>query len=460
MWSTGVFVRLLRRPLPNLLDVHDQFVAIARDPRTLGVVLQIRPTLELQTAQVETLRDGLRELRRAGKRVVAFSSHYTRSSYYLAAAADEVLIQPGGFIDVLATRRSYVFLADALERVGLEADVIAISPFKTAMDTLSARQLSTEAREMANWLLDSATTEFARAIAQGRIIREAEAHALIDATPCTDERALELGVVDAIVSPEALATHVGSTRLATFDVARSLLRTARPAFPARREVALIPIEGLIVDGESRRTPVPLPLPLLGDARSGDLTVVQAIRRAQRDSRIGAVVVYVDSPGGSPFASEAIHAAITLLNVEKPVVVAMGSVAASGGYYVAAPGYRVFAQPGTLTGSIGVVSTKIVARGLLDRLALRRETLHRGRHALLPSAERPYTAEERALVSAQIRRSYQLFVERVATGRHMSTDAVEAVRRRAVRGGVGTRRAARPPTASCAASAAASSGRGA
>ena len=217
-------------------------------------------------------------------------------------------------------------------------------------------------------------------------------------------------------------------RLDAFDAARGTLRPRRPAFPAGRHVALIPIEGLIFDGESRRTPVPLPipLPLVGEARSGDLTVVQAIRRAQRDARVGAVVVYVDSPGGSPFASEAMLGALIALNEHKPVVVAMGAVAASGGYYVAVPGRRVFAQPSTITGSIGVVSAKIVTRGLLDRFALRRETLHRGRHALLASPERAYTPEERALVWAHIGRTYDLFLDRVASGRGMTTAEVDAV----------------------------------
>ncbi|MEX2228697.1 MAG: signal peptide peptidase SppA [Dehalococcoidia bacterium] len=427
----NVLMRLLRPPAPNLLDLREQFRAVAHDPRVRGVVVHLRPTFHLSAAQIDSLRDALLELRRAGKRVVASSSHYTRGTYHVATVADEVLIAPGGYVDVLASQRSYVFLTDALARIGVQVDVLAISPFKSAMDALTARELSTEAREMGNWLLDAATTDFAHAIADGRRIREADAYELIDQTPCTDERALALGLVDAVVSPEELPSHLatrdgGRVRLDAFAATRATLRARRPRLPARRQVALIAIEGLIFDGESRRTPVPLPLPIVGDARSGDLTVVQAIRRAQRDPRIGAVVVYVDSPGGSPFASEAIHGALARLNEAKPVVVAMGAVAASGGYYVSTPARRIFAQPGTLTGSIGVVSAKIVTSGLLDRLALGRDTLHRGRHALLGSPERRYTAEERALVWAHIRRTYELFLARVATDRRMSTDGVDAV----------------------------------
>lgn len=429
----NLLVRVLRRPGPNLLDLREQFLAVARDPRVRGVVLQLRPTLHLQAAQVDTLRDAIFELRRAGKRVIASSFHYTRATYHVAVAAHDVIVQPGGYVDVLATRRAFVFLADALERVGVEADVLAISPYKTALDALSERQLSAEAREMANWLLDAATAEFARAVADGRGIREADAHDLIDQTPCADDRARELGLVDAVVAPEDVPAWLAGNparpaRLDAYEQARGTLRAPRPRVRSRRHVALIPIEGLIFDGESRRTPVPLPLPLpiVGEARSGDVTIVQAIRRAQRDPRVGAVVVYVNSPGGSPYASEAIHGALARLNTVKPVVVAMGAVAASGGYYVSAPGARVFAQPGTITGSIGVVSAKIVTRGLLDRLALRRESLHRGRHALIGSPERPYTPEERALVWSHIRRTYALFLERVAAGRRMSTEAVDAV----------------------------------
>ncbi|MDA1001869.1 MAG: signal peptide peptidase SppA [Chloroflexi bacterium] len=434
--APNLFVRLLRRPSPNLLDLREHFLAIARDPRVRGVVLELRPTLHLRAAQVETLRDAMLELRGAGTRVVVSSFHYSRSSYHVATAADAVLIRPGGYVEALATSHTHLFLADALARIGVEADVLAISPFKTAMDALTHTRLSAEARAMSNWMLDAATQEFARSLAEARGIREPAAHDLIDQTPCTDERALELRLVDAIVAPERLPAWLAAraghpqrrARLDAFDAARGTLRPRRPAFPAGRHVALIPIEGLIFDGESRRTPVPLPipLPLVGEARSGDLTVVQAIRRAQRDARVGAVVVYVDSPGGSPFASEAMLGALIALNEHKPVVVAMGAVAASGGYYVAVPGRRVFAQPSTITGSIGVVSAKIVTRGLLDRFALRRETLHRGRHALLASPERAYTPEERALVWAHIGRTYDLFLDRVASGRGMTTAEVDAV----------------------------------
>lgn len=426
----NLLVRLLRPQPPSLYELREQFREVAHDRRVTGVILQLRP-LRLAGSQVDALRDAIVELRRAGKRVVAWSFHWSRANYLVACAADEVLLQPGGAMDALALGDTHVFLADALARLGVHADVIPISNYKSAMETFAANAMSAESREMQDWLLDAAMAETVGAIARGRHVDEERARALVDATPCTDLRAQELGLIDAVVSGEALPQHLGTegapAEVEPFESARGRLRRRPPAPPGRR-VALIPIEGTILDGESARPPVapPLPLPILLSPRAGDRTVVQAAREAARDPRVGAVVVYVNSPGGSATASEAIHAALARLNAEKPVVVAMGPVAASGGYYVATPARHVYAQPRTITGSIGVVLAKFVMGDLLDRLSIHRETLERGRHAQLGSAERPFTDEERALIWEQVQRIYGLFVERVATDRRLAPDAVEAV----------------------------------
>ncbi len=441
--APNLLLRLVQPQRASLFELREQFREVAHDRRVEGVVLHLRP-LQLAGSQVDSLRDAITELRRAGKRVVAWSYHWSRANYLVACAADEVLLQPGGSVDALAIGATHVFLAEALARIGVRADVIPISGYKSALEMFTSNALSDESREMENWLLDAAASETVAAIARGRHVDEDAARALIDATPCTDERARELGLVDAVVSGEDLPAHLGSpgtpAEVEPFDTARGRLRQAAPSVPRRRRVALIPIEGTIVDGDSGRPPVapPVPVPVLFSPRAGDVTVVQAIREAARDPGVGAVVVYVNSPGGSATASEAIHAALQRLNAEKPVVVAMGPVAASGGYYVATPARRVYAQPRTITGSIGVVTAKFVAGDLLDRLSVHRESLRRGRHALLGSAERPFSDEERALVWAQVQRIYALFVDRVAADRRMSAEAVDAV----ARGRVWTGRQAR------------------
>jgi protease IV len=209
--------------------------------------------------------------------------------------------------------------------------------------------------------------------------------------------------------------------------ARRRLPGPRPDRPGPA-VALLRIEGMIVDGRSRRSPLrpPLAPPVVLQDQCGDLTVVEQARALALDRRVGAVVVWVDSGGGSATASESMAAALAALGRRKPVVAAMGSVAGSGGYYVTTAAARVFAHPGTLTGSIGVIAGKLVAGGLLDRLLLGRELVVRGEHSAMWSSEAPFTDAERRKVGELIDRSYRLFLQRVADARGRPVAEIEPV----------------------------------
>ena len=414
-------------PKPSLRILADQFRTVAHDPRVRGVILHLRPSLN----HLHTLRDMIKELRDAGKHTVAWSNSYNSANYYVACAADEVLLQTGGMISELGIRRNFLFMVDALERGGLKADFVQISPFKSGPDMFTRKQMSAEAKQMANWLIDADYAEFIRGISESRNIDEKGAKGVVDDAPYTDLGALEAGVVDKVISEEDLPEYLGKeekqARLSFWEGARRrLLR--RPIPPPSRYVALLRIEGDIVDGRSGRPPYkpPVPLPFLLNERSGDLSVVQAARRALADRRAAAVVVYIDSGGGSSTASEAMTAALEKIAAVKPLVVAMGSVAASGGYYVSTPAHWIVAQPGTITGSIGVYSGKIVSAGLIEKLLFNRETLSRGQHATFYDGGRPFSEDERKMVWQSIKRTYDVFLDRVSSGRKMTREAVDAV----------------------------------
>jgi protease IV len=414
----------------NLRSLRAQLNTVAADPRLKGVVLHLRP-LEMPRAELETLRDLITTLRAAGKRVVVWSSRYTTTNYFVASAADEILLQPGGTVEPLGLRRTYLFLADALQRVGLEFDGIQISPFKSAVDIFTRHDMSDEVRSMVNWLIDSDYGQFLGAVAAGRGLDEAGARALADGAPYTDVRAIEAGAVDAIVAEEDLAAHLAIAGrpavLESFAHARKRLFAPAPARPGRY-VALLRIEGNIVDGRSAHPPTRPPggVPFVTEPRAGDLTVVQEARRVLADKHAAALVVYIDSGGGSAAASEAMAAALGKVAAKKPVVAAMGPVAASGGYYVATPAQWIVAQPGTITGSIGVLSGKFVTGGLFDRLRFNRETISRGANTGLLDGERRFDEAERAIMWDGIRRIYDVFLDRVATSRGLSPEAVDAV----------------------------------
>jgi protease-4 len=188
------------------------------------------------------------------------------------------------------------------------------------------------------------------------------------------------------------------------------------------------IEGTIIDGRSGKLPVkpPIDIPLVSAERAGDLSVVQAARRVAGDKRAKAVVLYVNSRGGSATASEAMRQALEVIAARKPLVVCMGPFAASGGYWVSTPGRWIVARPGTITGSIGVLSGKFVTGGMWSKLMFNRETVAFGQHVTMESDERPFTDGERAIVKSHIDRIYALFLERVSKARNMTPEEIHPI----------------------------------
>jgi protease-4 len=406
--------RLLGRPPLSVAELRERLRRVGADPRVAGILLHLRP-LALSGAQVEALRDAVASVRAAGKRVVCWASSYNAATYRVAAACDEILLQPGGELAPLGLYRPYLFLGEALERLGVRADLIQVSPYKTAGDMVMRRGFTPEAREMADWLADAGFTEAVEAVAAGRNLDLESARSLLDRSPFTDQQALAAGAVDAVLAEEEVAGRLGAS-VVPWESARRRLPRPRPPRPGR-VVGLIRVQGTIVDGRSRRAPsLPLRLPLLLEDLCGDLTVVEQARALAMDRRVGAVVLWVDSRGGSATASEAMAAALAHLARRKPLVAAMGSVAASGGYYVTTAARRVFAHPSTITGSIGVLAGKFAAGELLDRLLVGRELVVRGRYSALGHYERPYTEPERRRMLELIDRSYHVFLERVAAAR--------------------------------------------
>jgi protease-4 len=291
--------------------------------------------------------------------------------------------------------------------------------------------MSAEAREMTDWLIDDVYCQLVGAIAGGRGITEEEAKALIDGGPYMGGQSVDAGAADAVIGEEDLPIHLAHNgkpaRLSPYaSVRRHLL--ALPVHRPGRYVALLRIAGDIVDGRSAQPPVkpPFQVPLILNERTGDLTVVQEARTLLCDRRAAAVVVHVDSGGGSATASEAMAAALKKVAEKKPLVVSMSSVAASGGYYVATPGQWIMAEPATLTGSIGVLSGKLVSGGLFEKLLFHREIISRGRRAKFFGGSQPFNEEERKCVQQLITQTYELFLERVCASRELSRDAVDAV----------------------------------
>lgn len=418
--------RVLGAPPLSLWELNQHFERIAADPRPRGVILHLRGA-ELPLADLQSLRDSFLRLRAQGKQVVCYAQDYSTDTYYLASAADKIVIQPGGMLLTMGYSIQATFLKDALETAGIQLDVVAISPYKSAFDQVSRSDFSTESRQMVDWLLDSRYTVLLEGIAQGRGVPVETARRIIDTAPHLSADALAEGFIDGIVGEEGLAAFLGVKHVVLWDKANKVL-LKRWRKRARQYVAVLRLAGDILPGESGKPPVdlPVPLPLVGNERMGDLTVVRQVRALLKDKNAAAVVLFVDSGGGSVSASEAMTAALTELAKTRPVVVYMNNVAASGGYYISTPARWIVAQPGTLTGSIGVLTAKPITRDLWPKLRMNRIELIRGENSTLFSDQAPFTDAQRAQMRRMIETIYTQFIGIVARSRNLDTVAVDAV----------------------------------
>ncbi len=416
--------RVLGQPSLSLWELHRHFERIAEDPRPKGVILFLRP-LALPLADLQTLRDSISTLRESGKRVVVYAQEYDLARYYVASAADEILIQPSGNVFTVGLRTEALFLKDALDEIGVAFDSVAISPYKGAADTVTRNDISPEAREQVDWILDSRYDMLVSGIAEGRGLTTARVREMLDNAPYLDTFAKGIGMVDGIAYEEELYRYLECKHIHTWEEADKMLRINWEA-PHHKYVAVLKIEGLMVPGESANPPGDIPVPVVNNGRAGDITVTRQVRALMQDENAAAVVLFVDSSGGAASAAEAMRSALAELNYTRPVVVYMNGVAASGGYLVSTPSRYIVAQPGTITGSIGVIFTKPVTGDLRSKLRINAVEFLRGGNADILSVTKPFSDGQRDWVRESIERTYDVFLTHVARSRDMEKADVDKV----------------------------------
>jgi protease IV len=412
---------------PSLEGLRGVLARIAGDGRTSGVVLRLR-SLDAGWAALEELRREITAFRERGGRVVAYLLDPVDSrSYYLACAADEILSTPLATIGVTGLRTRVNFLKEALNRIGVEAEVVAVSPYKSAGDPFVRNDFSRESREQAERLLDRRFEELVGAIARGRDLSLEEARSAIDGAPYSVPEGLSRGLLDGVCYEDELPARLGTegsrAKLVEWSAARRSLRVPYRRSP-RRRVGLVSLSGTIVRGKSRRLPVPLPL--LGGEQAGSESVVAALRLAEKNRQVAAILFHVESPGGDALASDLIWREVERIRAKKPVVVLMGNAAASGGYYVSAAATHVVARRSTITGSIGVLSIRPVARGFYENIGVHPAAVERGARAGLLDLSRSPTPDELRVLREQIIFIYDAFLERVTRGRGLGATELEDV----------------------------------
>lgn len=422
-----------RRPPLTIEALHNALERVAGDPAVQGVLFLVR-TPEISLAQAQSIaglfacfRTWSTQYGSSAKKVIVHLEQTSAASYVLACAADSIFLTPLTEWSVLGLHIEPVYLQETLARAGIEFEVAKIAPWKTAYDRLSRTTMSAEERDQYNWLLDSLFGHIITGISQGRKLPCERVKSLIDQAPLTASCALEADLIDGILYEDELADFLGHPHrralLAPYAKIKGLLmRHIRPRHA--KAVGVLSLEGTIMPGRSRSFPVPLPL--LGDHTLGSTTVQQQVRAARSDENLAAVIVHVDSPGGSALASDLMWRELQLLATEKPLVVYMGNVAASGGYYIATPGHKIIAQPATMTGSIGVISGKPVTQETVALLSARRYTIQRGDNATIYSDAAPWTPNQREKVEESIHHMYREFKGRVADGRNLEYEGLDAI----------------------------------
>ncbi len=396
----------------------------AEDRSVRGLVLHLDRS-PFSWGQVEELRGMIVDLREAGRPVVVYLDEAaSNKDYYLASAADQIYLHPAAELDLTGLAAETLYFRGTLDLLGVEPEFHKRSEYKSSPETYTRHEPSDPASEQMNALLDDLYEQLVTGVSDGRDKTPDEVRELIDGGPYTARSAEEAGLVDGLLYPDQLERDLESTFSRTYLLDDEYLdRLQRSGWHAPRRVAVVLVTGAITSGESE------PPSLFGGGNAGAETVVKALEQALDDPTVKAVVLRVDSPGGSAFASEDIHRAVERLKeAGKPVVVSMGGVAASGGYYVSAGADAIFAEPGTITGSIGVYGGKISLGGLYEKVGIGSAEWTRGRKAGMWSSTRPLDPVEDAALEQMIDNTYTTFKQRVADGRELDADEVESLAR--------------------------------
>jgi protease-4 len=408
---------LLERRPASLRTIVESLERSAGDARVKGLILRVNALPGAGWGKVQELREAVQRFRRSGKPAYAHLEYCGNKEYYLATACTKVYALPTAIVGVSGLAAEVTFLRRTLDKLGVEAQFEGVGKYKNAPNQYTEAAFTPPHREQMESLLDSLFDQYVAAIAEGRGKSAGEVRAVVDEGPYDGPGAVEAGLVDELLYRDQVEEKLGRVDRVTPG---RYLRRSRGFFDARPRMALVYAVGEIVPGDSVSGGA------LGGELAGSDTVAGALRAAREDGDVRAILFRVDSPGGFGPAADVIWREVAIARKTKPVVVSMGDYAASGGYYIAMGSDGIVAQPGTITGSIGVFSGKFILKGLYDKIGLTKEVLKRGRYADLFSEYRPWTAEERRRVREQAETFYDDFVSRVAAGRGKSREDVHAL----------------------------------
>ncbi len=435
--SLGLFVEV-GSSLPVMISRLDR----AADDSKVSAILLTVSDASIGRGKLTELRAAIARVRAGGKKVYAKLTTASTPDYLVAAACDSIVMPESGSLMIPGVRAEVTFYKGLFDKLGIEADMMQVGAFKGAAEPYTRDGMSPEFRKQYEGLLDDIYAQMVETIAADRHLAPERVRELIDIGMFSAAEAKEAGLIDMVAYDDQLDSHFRESLAAdkvdlVHDYGKKSVDTdfsgmtgmlklldlfgggqpTRPASTKNKKIALVYAVGTIMSGESS-------ISLFGGETLGSDTIVKALRQARDDESVAAIVLRVDSPGGSALASDLIWREIA--QIDKPVIASMGDVAASGGYYISMGCDRIFAEPGTLTGSIGVVGGKIALGGLYEKIGLKTDIISRGRNSGLLSGEDRFTDSEREVWKRQLEETYRQFTTKAAEGRHLEPERLETL----------------------------------
>ncbi|MFV0387715.1 MAG: signal peptide peptidase SppA [Pyrinomonadaceae bacterium] len=408
-------------------DLLNQLKKAKADKRIGGVLLDINFP-QMGWGKAQELRNAIKEVRAGGKPVYAYLELGMTKDYYIATAAEKIYMPPAGDLYATGFSANATFYKGSLDKIGIEPEVIQIGKYKNAPDSYTRTDMSDEQREVLNAIVDQYYGSFVNAVAEARKKSVEEVKEIVDSAPFHGKLAQDAGLTDGAIYKEQVYNEF-KKRLG-FNEKDKLPQVTSAEYEnvspeslglnKGERLAVVYVSGTINMGSSSSSP-------LGESFAGSDTIVESINDAAEDDSIKAIILRVDSPGGSSLASDLIWNAIEQAKTKKPVVVSMADLAASGGYYISCNANKIVAEPNTLTGSIGVFLGKPVLKGFYDWVGISTENVQRGKNAGLFREDVKWTDEERAKMQEQANQVYFTdFVPKVAKGRNMDVEKVNSL----------------------------------
>jgi len=430
----------------NLRDALGRLDKAAKDDRIAGVILKFHAMeLQLDGARGNEFRQAIGKVRAAGKPVYAYLTMPDTQSYLVAAACDKVYMPEAGILMIPGLRAEVTFYKNLFDKLDVKAEMLRVGAYKSAAEPYTRTEMSPEFRQEMEELLDDVYNQMVATIAEGRKLDPEKVKAAIDQGLLTPAAAKEAGFIDGFAYEDELKARIAEDRgIKEAKVARNygkkkldtdfsglqgfinlmdMLAGIEPgeADASGPKVAIVYATGAIMPGESQAG-------LLSGEVMGSDTIVKAIDKARDDENVKAIVLRVDSPGGSALASDLIWRSVELAKAKKPVIVSMGYVAGSGGYYISMGADAIVAEPSTITGSIGVVGGKVAFDGLLKKIGVTTSVVSRGKNSGTLSVLSGFTDSERAAMQKMLDEVYKIFTSKAAQGRDMKVEDLEKLAR--------------------------------